>query len=954
MVNDDCCVIVPVHNGAATLPACLRALRQSDPGVGEILVVDDGSTDGSAAIAREFGCRVVSTGPRPIGPGLARNHGAKQTSASILVFVDSDVAVHRGTLERLVAELRREADVGAVFGSYDADPPSRRASSVYANLRHHHVHQNSRPEAETFWAGCGAVRRSVLERCGGFSQRYGRPSIEDIELGMRIRAAGYRIRLLADALSTHHKDWRIGQVWKTDVFQRAIPWSRLLVGSGGNGGRGGGAGAANDLNTRWTDKASAVGVHAAWWGVIAAVLIHPAMLWTSVAGVSVFAMANLSFWRLVARGRGLATLAVAVMMHAAYLFYSSVVYAVILGLHRWSRLRGEPLAKTLAVMIMIGGIAIAATAAMLAIIDTASLSAMVVRLGGDLPEPLLTPRQILLGQRIAGAGAFLVLTVLPILWLVLPAAVSEATTWSGRKLWSWTAVPTTHRIVLMAAAVLAAYLIAQNIDQPYRSDEALTFLTFGQRHPLAAICVYHNPNNHMLHSLLMRGSIALLGDTAPAVRLPAALAAWLCVLMIYPVGCRYGDPAVGLLAASLMAGLPWTIELATNARGYPIVVLCTLVVLYAAPEVAGGRPGGSIALTIAAVVGAWAVPIMIYPFAIAVLTAVLLATPWFGRPPRTCHRRLNIGVRIAMVVAATGLGVMAFYSPALIVSSLRRRSLVDMVDNLTPPSRLDRIEISGEFLSKACDQMIYPASGVWQWLVLGLIVHGGLALAWGGPRGRCLVIAACSAPLAVWSATGFRGPPWWSLGFLAPIALILLCVSLGSLRQVASSSFRSRRLATGNLVGGVTAAWAVLILAAAGWAFSPRPYWSSFPHSVGLRGVDRMASVIGALPRGETVVMVSAAYWISPLRVHLNEIRPEARIVAAGRTKGRAIPDQIRNLVAISYREESRLHRDWREDSTALSRGLRLIEKRQYPDTTLWVYVQVTPTLPAAVPNRVL
>ena len=68
--------------------------------------------------------------------------------------------------------------------------------SQYRNLLHHFVHQHGNSEASTFWAGCGAIRRSVFEEMGGFDeQRFPTPSIEDIELGYRLRQAGHRILL---------------------------------------------------------------------------------------------------------------------------------------------------------------------------------------------------------------------------------------------------------------------------------------------------------------------------------------------------------------------------------------------------------------------------------------------------------------------------------------------------------------------------------------------------------------------------------------------------------------------------------------------------------------------------------------------------------------------------------------------------------------------------------------
>src|SRR5439155_19309366 len=80
----------------------------------------------------------------------------------------------------------------------------------------------------TFWSGCGAVRRRVFFDVGTFdAKRYSRPSIEDIDLGARLRAAGHRIFLNKAMQATHLKRWTIKGMTACDIFDRAIPWTLL-------------------------------------------------------------------------------------------------------------------------------------------------------------------------------------------------------------------------------------------------------------------------------------------------------------------------------------------------------------------------------------------------------------------------------------------------------------------------------------------------------------------------------------------------------------------------------------------------------------------------------------------------------------------------------------------------------------------------------------------------------
>ncbi|MFW6096782.1 MAG: glycosyltransferase [Chloroflexota bacterium] len=312
-------VIIPVHNGARTLGACLQALKQTVYETWELIVVDDGSDDGSGDMATAQDCRVLTNEGAARGPAWARNHGARRAKGDILVFLDADVAVRRDTVARLVQTLQRTR-AAACFGSYDDAPAAKNFLSQYKNLLHHFVHQTGRREANTFWAGCGAVRRDAFWDAGGFHQAYKRPSIEDIELGQRLRARGYSIVLAPEIQVTHLKRWDAPGLLRSDILHRALPWSRLLLRR---------RELPDDLNLAWRQRGGAV---AAWTLLIALVCLPLTRRAGPLAGLSLAALLalNADFYRFLARRRGLGFLARALPWHWFYFIYSSGAFGLAL------------------------------------------------------------------------------------------------------------------------------------------------------------------------------------------------------------------------------------------------------------------------------------------------------------------------------------------------------------------------------------------------------------------------------------------------------------------------------------------------------------------------------------------------------------------------------------------------------------------------------------------------
>lgn len=309
-------IIIPVYNGEKFLPRCLDAVASSSYKKYELIVVDDCSTDDSARISRERGALVLGTS-RQSGPAGARNLGAQKARGEVLFFVDADVVVKPDALERVAAISIEHPDVAAVFGSYDDEPAEKNFISQYKNLFHSFVHQQACVEAETFWAGCGAIRRDVFLAIDGFdADRYPRPAIEDIELGYRMRTMGHRILLDRQIQGKHLKRWTLKSMLHADIFCRAIPWSMLIFES---------KGMLNDLNLRTRDRISA-----ALLGLSLLILpfsvFKPQLLLLLPIALAVIPILNYKLYQFFLRKKGLAFAIQAFPLHLLYYLYSAITF----------------------------------------------------------------------------------------------------------------------------------------------------------------------------------------------------------------------------------------------------------------------------------------------------------------------------------------------------------------------------------------------------------------------------------------------------------------------------------------------------------------------------------------------------------------------------------------------------------------------------------------------------
>lgn len=179
-------IIIPTYNSAVTLVKLLKSIEDSSSKDYEVLVVDDGSTDETPKVVKNFDLRYFRRKKSSGGPALPRNLGASYARGKILVFVDHDVILFKDTLKKLGARFKNPK-TGAVVGSYALEPANPSFFSHYKSLRDYAYHtflRNPKFRAFGFGGWISAVRSDIFKKSGGFNEK--NILLEDWEFGAKL------------------------------------------------------------------------------------------------------------------------------------------------------------------------------------------------------------------------------------------------------------------------------------------------------------------------------------------------------------------------------------------------------------------------------------------------------------------------------------------------------------------------------------------------------------------------------------------------------------------------------------------------------------------------------------------------------------------------------------------------------------------------------------------------
>ena len=217
-------VVVPVYNGGTALALCLDALLASTHPRFEVIVVDDASTDASAAVAAERGVRVISQ-PKRSGPSVARNTGAAQAQGALLVLLDADVVVPPTALSQAAAFLAEHPEVAGLSAIYASQCRVQGFGSQYLVLKQRYFQLQVPPMTDTTWTAFFAVRRQAFLDCGGLDIDMHHPAADDLVLGSRLTMAGHTLAFCHDIEVEHLKEISVAGTWRFHHVH-AREWSR--------------------------------------------------------------------------------------------------------------------------------------------------------------------------------------------------------------------------------------------------------------------------------------------------------------------------------------------------------------------------------------------------------------------------------------------------------------------------------------------------------------------------------------------------------------------------------------------------------------------------------------------------------------------------------------------------------------------------------------------------------
>ena len=227
-------IIVPMYNAQGYLEKCLEGIAAQTFKDAQVILVDDRSQDRTLAIAEPLARRhgfTLLKRERNGGAAAARNEGAHHATGDIMIFLDVDIFLKPTAVADIVS-LMSAPGVDAVSTLYTQDLPDANFSSHFQNLTSIYRHSKLDVASPVFFSFFCALRKDVFEAIKGYDETL--PSYEDIELGHRLRQAGFHCKLTSQVQVLHIKRYTHAGLLR-EYFHKAAAAAAYTVAGIGSG-----------------------------------------------------------------------------------------------------------------------------------------------------------------------------------------------------------------------------------------------------------------------------------------------------------------------------------------------------------------------------------------------------------------------------------------------------------------------------------------------------------------------------------------------------------------------------------------------------------------------------------------------------------------------------------------------------------------------------------------------
>jgi len=423
-----------------------------------------------------------------------------------------------------------------------------------------------------------------------------------------------------------------------------------------------------------------------------------------------------------------------------------------------------------------------------------------------------------------------------------------------------------YLLALICVTLAAAWLRALRLDHPMRYDEAYAFVSFAYPTSIRAWFDYHEPNNHVLHTLLVH-LFTRFGGFGPAT---IRIAAFLSGIAIVPVGSYLAKSLTGrwsaaLIAAMLLATSNVLVEYSVNARGYSMVCLTSLLMGIGTVQICRdfSRTRYWVAWTTVAVLGMFTIPIMLYP--VAIFTCVILSEIMLS--PGGKKDKRNALWRLVLALGAFALATILLYWPVIAVNGL----LPIVGNRWVSPLPLKEVfsKLPGQVII-TLSQWIRDTDWLWRALVsLGVATSIIVGVTYRRIFWALPLVGAVFLALATIVQRVVPFPRVWM--FMLPLILVSAACGMDFL----STSFRNRHA---HFWSSVVMSALVLVAAMhSAWNIQHRPFLNTEDEGTFVEA-EEVCRDLAAMCDGNTAIIVLKGPAQAPMNYYAAFYHPMKRI----------------------------------------------------------------------------